>query len=70
MLVLTRRVGETLMIGDDIKLTVVGIKSGQVRLGIEAPKDVQIQREELLLKKEQLENEAVEPANIENMTVE
>lgn len=50
MLVLTRRVGETLIIGDNIKLTVVGLKSGQVRLGIEAPKEVQIQREELLLK--------------------
>jgi len=70
MLVLTRRAGETLMIGDDIKLTVVGIKSGQVRLGIEAPKDVQIQREELLLKKQQPENEAVEPADIQNVTVE
>lgn len=50
MLVLTRRVGETLIIGDNIKLTVVGLKSGQVRLGIDAPKEVQIQREELLLK--------------------
>lgn len=65
MLVLTRRAGETLMIGDDIKLTVVGIKSGQVRLGIEAPKDVQIQREELLLKKEKPENKADEPSGIE-----
>ncbi|QBZ83620.1 Carbon storage regulator [Hydrogenovibrio crunogenus] len=65
MLVLTRRAGETLMIGDDIKLTVVGIKSGQVRLGIEAPKDVQIQREELLLKSEKAENKADEPSGIE-----
>lgn len=70
MLVLTRRAGETLMIGDDIKLTVVGIKSGQVRLGIEAPKDVQIQREELLLKKEKPENEAGESSGIENVAAE
>lgn len=48
MLVLTRKIGETLMIGDNIKLTVVGVKSGQVRLGIDAPKEIQIQREELL----------------------
>nr|Q31F93.1 RecName: Full=Translational regulator CsrA; AltName: Full=Carbon storage regulator [Hydrogenovibrio crunogenus XCL-2] len=65
MLVLTRRVGETLMIGDDIKLTVVGIKSGQVRLGIDAPKDVQIQREELLLKNDKAENQAAESLEIE-----
>lgn len=65
MLVLTRRAGETLMIGDDIKLTVVGIKSGQVRLGIEAPKDVQIQREELLLKNDKAENQAAESLEIE-----
>ncbi len=56
MLVLTRRVGETLMIGDNIKLTVVGLKSGQVRLGIEAPKEVQIQREELLIKEKEAQD--------------
>ncbi|WP_024851647.1 carbon storage regulator CsrA [Hydrogenovibrio kuenenii] len=52
MLVLTRRVGETLIIGDNVKLTIVGVKSGQVRVGIDAPKEVQIQREELLLKQD------------------
>jgi len=52
MLVLTRRLGETLLIGDDIKLTVVGVKNGQVRLGIDAPKEVNIQREELTLSQE------------------
>ncbi|MDG4813617.1 carbon storage regulator CsrA [Hydrogenovibrio sp. 3SP14C1] len=66
MLVLTRRAGETLMIGDNIKVTVVGIKSGQVRLGIEAPKEVQIQREELLLKNNQAENVTAESLDIEN----
>ena len=47
MLILTRRVGESLIIGDDIKITVLGIKSHQVRIGIEAPKDVTVHREEI-----------------------
>lgn len=47
MLILTRRVGETLMIGDDIKVTVLGVKGNQVRIGIEAPKDVGVHRQEI-----------------------
>lgn len=47
MLILTRRIGETLMIGDDIELTVLGVKGNQVRLGIKAPKDVRVNREEI-----------------------
>lgn len=47
MLILTRRVGETLMIGDDITVTVLGVKGNQVRMGIEAPKHVAIHREEI-----------------------
>lgn len=47
MLILTRRVGETLMIGDDISVTVLGVKGNQVRLGINAPKDVAVHREEI-----------------------
>ena len=47
MLVLSRRLGETLIIGDDIKITVLGISGNQVRLGIAAPKDVSVHREEI-----------------------
>ena len=47
MLILTRRVGETIMIGDDVIVTVLGIKGNQVRIGINAPKDVSVHREEI-----------------------
>lgn len=47
MLILTRRVGETLVIGDDITITVLGIKGYQVRMGINAPKEVSVHREEI-----------------------
>lgn len=50
MLILTRRPGETLMIGEDIKVTVLGFKGNQVRLGIEAPNDVSVHREEIFLR--------------------
>ena len=48
MLILTRRVGETVMIGEDIVVTVLGIKGNQVRIGVQAPKSVAVHREELL----------------------
>jgi carbon storage regulator len=47
MLILTRRVGETLMIGNDVTVTVVGVQGTQVRLGIGAPKDLAVHREEV-----------------------
>lgn len=47
MLILTRRVGETLMIGDDVTVTVLGVKGNQIRLGVNAPKEVPVHREEI-----------------------
>ena len=47
MLILTRRIGEAVVIGDDVKLTVLGVRGNQVRLGIDAPKDVSVHREEI-----------------------
>lgn len=47
MLILTRKVGETLKIGDDISVTVLGIKGNQVRIGVDAPRDVGVHREEI-----------------------
>ena len=47
MLILTRRVGESLMIGDDVTVTVLGVKGNQVRIGVNAPKDVSVHREEI-----------------------
>ena len=47
MLILTRRVGETLMIGDEVTVTVLGVKGNQVRLGVNAPKEVAVHREEI-----------------------
>ncbi len=59
MLILTRRVGETLMIGDKVNVTVLGIKGNQVRIGVDAPKDVAVHREEIYqrIQREKEENE-------------
>jgi carbon storage regulator len=57
MLILTRRVGETLMIGDEVTVTVLGVKGNQVRIGVNAPRDVTVHREEIYerIKREQSE---------------
>lgn len=47
MLILTRRIGETLMVGDEVTVTVLGVKGNQVRIGVNAPKDVAVHREEI-----------------------
>ena len=55
MLILTRRVGETVMVGDDVTITILGVKGNQVRVGINAPKSVAVHREEIYerIKREQ-----------------
>lgn len=61
MLILTRRIGETLIIGDDVNITVLGVKGNQVRLGINAPKDVSVHREEIYLRIQQEKEGDVQP---------
>jgi carbon storage regulator len=60
MLILTRRVGETVMIGDEVAVTVLRVKGNQVRLGVNAPKSISVQREEIFqrIKRENGQNEA------------
>jgi carbon storage regulator len=63
MLILTRRVGETVVIGDDVQVTVLGVKGNQVRLGVNAPKDVSVHRLEIYdrIRKEQEPGGTTEP---------
>ena len=57
MLILTRRIGETLMIGDDVTVTVLDIRNGQARIGVDAPKEIPVHREEIY-KRIELEKQA------------
>ncbi len=69
MLILTRRVGESLRIGDDVSVTVLGIKGSQVRLGVNAPKSVPVHREEVYdrINDENSKNSEDKMKNSENM---
>ncbi len=64
MLILTRRAGETVMIGDNVTITVLGVKGNQVRIGINAPKDVAVHREEIFerIQSEQSAEEGAAPS--------
>lgn len=63
MLILTRRVGETLMIGEDISVTVLGVKGNQVRIGISAPQNIAVHREEIFarIQREKNSNDPEDP---------
>ena len=63
MLILTRRVGETLVIGDDVTITVLGVRGNQVRVGVNAPKDVAVHREEIY---QRIQDEKTDENSLEN----
>jgi len=67
MLILTRKRGETVLIGDDVTVTVLGVKGQQVRIGIDAPKDVEIHREEVVTRRNAKEDDDLEAPAKQNV---
>jgi len=69
MLILTRRVGETLMIGEDVTVTVLGVKGNQVRIGVNAPRNVAVHREEIFerIKREETGDETSAEGDVDAM---